>query len=81
MATDRPDLLSIPCATIPRLRVGRRVPEHVYLQRGPEPSDGDEPLFTCPAHIARLVVDGLEALRWLNLNPVVPVVNDQREDR
>lgn len=39
------------------LRLGRKVPQHVYLQLGPTPTDDDEPLFTAPsAAIASLIV-------------------------
>lgn len=31
-----------------RLRQGRKVPQHIYLQVGDKPSDSDRPLFTVP---------------------------------
>lgn len=63
----------IPCDPddIPRLRVGRKVMRHVYLQRGPAPSDDDEPLFTAPTdELAVMLVAGLDALRTLNTHGV-----------
>ncbi len=40
-----------------KLRQGRRVPEHVYLQLGPVPADIDKPLFTVPnADLANIIV-------------------------
>lgn len=64
-----PVLPSLPCdpGAIPKLRLGRQVPQHVYLQRrGDQP---DEPLCTLPEHIARQMVDAFEALRWFNVHP------------
>jgi hypothetical protein len=44
------------------LRQGRKVPQHVYLQLGDEPSDDDLPLFTVPSpELAAIVVKATNA--------------------
>lgn len=39
-------------------RVGRRVPQHIYVQTSPNPDDNDVPLVTMPtAEIAHHICD------------------------
>lgn len=48
-----------------KLRQGRKVPGHIYLQGGDTPNDHDVPLFTTNARLAQHIcecVNGMAAL-------------------
>lgn len=63
-----------------RLRQGRRVPQHVYLQVGDDPSDIDPPLFTVPSPaLAELIVESNNAL--LSMAPLVQNEFDRAGDQ
>lgn len=59
LSGQRPNVPREGTERVGKLRVGRRVPEHVYEQLGPEPSDEDKPLFTAPT--AQLAYDIVES--------------------
>lgn len=58
-----------------KLRQGRRVPQHVYLQIGDISADSDPPLFTVPSpEIAEIIVTATnQAIRAL------PALRDEFE--
>lgn len=58
---------------VPRLRLGRRVPQHVYMIAGQEPSDADIPIWTAPdVRWAEMMVQAFDALRQAQPEPQRP---------
>lgn len=63
-----------------RLRQGRKVPQHVYLQLGDFSADADIPLFTVPsAELAELIVAGTNHM--LRSAPPAQVAFDRAADQ
>lgn len=59
-----------------KLRQGRKVPQHIYLQIGEFSADNDPPLFTVPnAELAEMIVAGVNHM--LRTAPPVQVAFDR----
>lgn len=63
-----------------KLRQGRRVPQHIYLQVGEFSADTDPPLFTVPsAELAEMIVAAVNHM--LRTAPPVQVTWDKACDQ